>query len=97
MRLLRCPSAEKDFHVSCVSEVLKSLGVKATFAVSVAASIGVKLGLSAVAIATGVLMKNSIKTVVSVWCGVAFLRRPRLVKLYPIRETALEVSKESFP
>jgi hypothetical protein len=73
------------------------LGVKATFVVSVAASIGVKLGLFAVAIAAGVLMKNSIRKVVSVWCGVAFLRRPRLVKPHPIRETALEISEESFP
>jgi hypothetical protein len=48
-------------------EVLKGLGIKATFAVSVAASIGVKLGLSTVAIVTGVLMKNSIKKIVSVW------------------------------
>jgi hypothetical protein len=69
---------------SCTTtEVSKSLGVKATFAVSVAASIGVKLGLSAVAIATGVLMKNSINKVVSVWCGVAFLRRPRLGQAPP--------------
>jgi hypothetical protein len=78
-------------------EVLKGLGIKATFAVSVAASIGVKLGLSTVAIVTGVLMKNSIKKIVSVWCGVAVLRRPRLVKLHPIRETELEISEESFP
>ena len=42
-------------------------------------------------------MKNSINKAVSVWCGVAFLRRPRLVKLHPIRETALEISEASFP
>ena len=33
-------------------------------------------------------MKNSIKTL-CVWCGVAFLRRPRLVKLHPISRDSI--------
>jgi hypothetical protein len=68
----RCASGavqpqRKIFMYPYGHEVLKGLGIKATFAVSVAASIGVKLGLSTVAIVTGVLMKNSIKKIVSVW------------------------------
>lgn len=73
-----------------------SLGIKATFAVSVAASIGVKLGLSVAFIAIGAFMENSIKKV-SVWCGVAFLRRPGWSSSTPFERQCWKSGKNRSP
>ena len=51
------------------------VGIKATIGVSLAVSFGGVIGISALTIAlVEVLMKNSFKKSLSVWCGAALMR-----------------------